>query len=83
MARKPSSRKKLPNFEDSLQQLEAIVENLEQGEQSLEDALGQFEQGITLARHCQKTLDDAEQKVHILLEEDDKETLAPLDKVTD
>ncbi len=55
-----------PNFEDALKELEALVESMEQGELSLEDSLKAFERGIALTRSCQKSLDEAEQKVEIL-----------------
>ena len=51
------------SFETSLQELEAIVEQLEQGNLSLDDSLKQFEKGVTLARNCQKVLNEAELKI--------------------
>jgi exodeoxyribonuclease VII small subunit len=56
-----------PDFEQSLGELEAVVERLEHGELTLEEALKQFERGIALARSCQASLKVAEQKVEILL----------------
>jgi len=56
------------NFEASLQELETIVERMEHGELSLEDALKQFEKGIKLTKQCQQALEKAEQKVKILIE---------------
>jgi exodeoxyribonuclease VII small subunit len=64
-----AARKKAIDFEQSLQQLEALVTEMEKGELSLEDALKAFEQGIKLTRECQTRLADAEQKVQLLLEE--------------
>ena len=55
------------DFEQSLEELEATVEKLEHGDLSLEDALQQFERGVALARQCQASLKQAEQKVEILL----------------
>ncbi len=55
------------DFEQSLGELEAVVERLEHGELTLEEALKQFERGIALARSCQASLKVAEQKVEILL----------------
>ena len=57
------------NFEKSLAELEKIVAQLEQGELSLDEAMQAFEQGVKLTRSCQQTLDAAEQKVRILLDE--------------
>jgi len=55
------------DFERSLSELEAIVEQLEQGDLSLDDSLKQFERGVQLTRVCQNALKQAEQKVEILL----------------
>lgn len=56
-----------PDFEQALAQLEAIVEQLEQGDLSLDESLQQFERGVQLTRTCQSALKQAEQKVEILL----------------
>ena len=61
------------DFEQQLSELETLVEKMEQGDISLEDSLKSFEQGIKLARSCQKSLKEAELKVKILLSEDDTE----------
>lgn len=53
-------------FETSITELEQIVSQLEKGKLSLEDALKQFEKGITLARKCQNVLNQAEQKIETL-----------------
>jgi exodeoxyribonuclease VII small subunit len=55
------------DFERSLAELEAIVEKLEQGELSLDESLRHFERGVQLTRVCQGALQQAEQKVEILL----------------
>lgn len=55
-------------FEAALEELEKIVENMEDGELSLEDALKQFEKGIKLTKASQQALEKAEQKVKILVE---------------
>lgn len=55
-------------FEDSLAELEQLVSQLEQGDISLEESLKSFERGVSLTHTCQKALQDAEQKVQILLE---------------
>lgn len=62
-------------FEDSLKGLEEIVEQLEQGDISLEESLKSFEQGVKLTRVCQKSLQEAEQKVQILLAKNGQQTL--------
>jgi exodeoxyribonuclease VII small subunit len=56
-----------PDFEAALQELEGLVERMEEGESSLEASLKDFERGIELTRTCQAALQEAEQKVEILL----------------
>jgi len=67
------------NFEQSIQELEALVEKMEGGNLSLEESLKYFERGVVLTRNCQKALSEAEQKVQILLEKDGKEKLQDFD----
>ena len=55
------------DFERSLEELEGIVEKLEHGELSLDEALKHFERGVQLTRVCQSALKQAEQKVEILM----------------
>ncbi len=55
------------NFENQLTELEAIVDQLEDGDLPLDEALKIFEKGVKLSRQCQKHLADAEQKVTILM----------------
>lgn len=56
-----------PNFDQALAELEQVVARLEEGELTLEESLRQFEQGVHLTRLCQEALSQAEQKVQILL----------------
>jgi exodeoxyribonuclease VII small subunit len=64
-----TSRKgKGPEFELALAELETVVDRLEHGELPLEEALKQFERGIELARACEASLKQAEQRVEILLQ---------------
>jgi len=76
-----TSRKKTENlsFEQSMQELETLVNQMEQGELPLEEALQSFERGIQLARHSQQKLKQAEQKVHILMSQNAQETLLPFE----
>lgn len=60
------------NFERSLEELEALVEKMEEGELSLEDSLQTYERGIKLTRSCQKALDEAQQRIEILAADDDE-----------
>ena len=61
--------RKTPDFENSLAQLEAVVERMEQGDLPIEDALKAFEEGVKLTRECQTILDQTEQKVQVLIEQ--------------
>ncbi|WP_368913540.1 exodeoxyribonuclease VII small subunit [Mixta calida] len=65
------------SFETSLQQLEQIVTRLESGDLPLEEALNEFERGVQLARVGQKTLQQAEQRVQILLNDGKDAALTP------
>ena len=67
------------NFEKSLQELESLVEKMESGDLSLEESLKCFERGVALTRNCQQALQEAEQKVQVLLEKNGKEELQDLD----
>jgi len=53
-------------FEDSLAELQQIVDDLESGAPGLEDALQQFERGAALLRHCYGLLESAEKRIEIL-----------------
>ena len=64
--------KKKINFEKSLSDLETLVEEMEQGDLSLEDALKHFEKGIGLTTECQQALQNAELKVQELVEKNGK-----------
>lgn len=71
MPKKPSK----PDFEAALEDLETLVESLESGELTLEQSLQAFETGIKLTGSCQQALQDAEQRVQVLIEENGSETL--------
>ena len=69
--------KKPMDFEQSLTQLEDLVEKLENSEFTLEQSLQAFEQGVKLTRQCQQALSQAEQKVQLLMEENGQSTAVP------
>ena len=79
MARKSESNQ----FEKSLEELEAIVSQMETGELSLEESLNAFEKGIKLTKDCQKALEKAEQKVNKLLEKENQFDVEPFDTDSD
>lgn len=56
-------------FEGSLNELERIVQQLEDGDLSLEESLQLFEQGVKLSRECQQRLAQAERRIEVLLKD--------------
>ncbi len=60
--------KPAPDLEKALADLEAIVTRLETGELPLDKALKEFERGVKLSHDCQSALNDAEQKVRVLVD---------------
>jgi len=62
-------------YEEAISELETIVSHLEQGEIPLEDALKQFERGISLARSNNQKLQKAQQQVNILMQQDEQSPL--------
>ena len=68
-----------PRFEDSLAELEGLVQRLEKGELPLEESLAAFERGIALVRSLTQRLAEVEQRVEVLLKsEAGKLVLRPL-----
>ncbi|HET6726356.1 MAG TPA: exodeoxyribonuclease VII small subunit [Gammaproteobacteria bacterium] len=73
----PQPKPDQPDFETALKELEAVVATLEKGDTSLDASLKSFERGVQLTRICQKALQDAEQKVEILLKDGSVEPFSP------
>ena len=61
-------------FEENLQDLEAIVTKLETGDVALEDAITEFQKGMSLSKNLQKTLEDAENTLVKVMQADGTET---------
>ena len=59
------------SFEDALAELERIVRGLEGGQLKLEDAIGQYERGAALRRHCEAKLAEADARVQAIVERAD------------
>ncbi len=55
-------------FEEAMERLEDIVQGLEEGELTLEKSLVTFEEGMKLIKFCSKKLEEAEQKVTMLVQ---------------
>ena len=71
---------KTPDFEEALAELEGLVERLERGDLPLEEALRTFERGVALTRHCQASLQAAQQKVEILLKKSGQPEIQPFEE---
>ena len=69
----------VPKFEDCLQQLEKIVEQLEKGDLPLEKSLQLFEEGVRLSNSCRQELEAAEGKVEILMKQGGKLQAEPFE----
>ncbi|WP_423214442.1 exodeoxyribonuclease VII small subunit [Streptococcus equinus] len=61
-------------FEENLQDLEAIVTKLENGDVALEDAISEFQKGMVLSKELQKTLNQAEKTLVKVMQDDGVET---------
>jgi exodeoxyribonuclease VII small subunit len=71
-----TSKNKGLDLEKAMADLEKIVAQLENGDLSLEKSLQQFEKGVRLSRECQAALNEAEQKVQILVDGEPQDTSA-------
>ena len=71
------------DFEASLARLEELVDQMEDGDLSLEESLKAFEAGVKLTRECQQALQAAEQKVEVLMRQNDELVAEPLDDPDD
>ncbi len=74
---------KSASFEESISELEKLVNTLESGDIPLEEALSTFEKGVKLTKECQITLDKAEQQVSLLIGEGDDLKMVNFDKQDD
>ncbi len=61
-------------FEEEMEQLEAIVERLEEGEVSLEEAISLFKQGMELSKNCHDKLKAIEKQLDEIINEDGEST---------
>ncbi len=57
------------SFEEQMENLEKIVSELEKGELNLDDSVAKFEEGIRISKECNKTLQEAEKKITMLVNE--------------
>ncbi|MFZ0295472.1 MAG: exodeoxyribonuclease VII small subunit [Candidatus Sulfotelmatobacter sp.] len=73
----------MAKFEECLQRLEKIVQELEKGDVPLETSLSLFEEGMSLSSACRKELEQAEGKVEILLKKNGKLQAEPFESVAE
>ena len=71
------------NFEQTLAELEGLIERLESGSLPLDEALKTFERGVELTRGCQAALKNAQQKVEILLQREGTVSVEPFTAAAD
>ncbi len=64
--------KKEKSFEEELEELNKIAEELEKGELTLEASVKKFEEGMKISKKCNETLDKAEKKITELVNKDGK-----------
>ncbi len=69
MATRKRSKSTEPDLEQSIAELESLVQAMESGDLTLEQSLEHFERGVKLTRNCQEALTKAEQKVKILMQD--------------
>ena len=76
----PADRAEETPFEDVMARLQAVVEQLEEGDLPLEESLAMFEEGVRLSRAGAKRLDEAERRVEELLAAGDELQTRPLEE---
>ncbi|GLP98339.1 MAG: exodeoxyribonuclease VII small subunit [Pseudomonadota bacterium] len=77
-----AAKQKKLDYEAAVKELEALVERLEEGDISLEESLKLYERGVLLTRDCQESLQAAEQKVQMLLQQSGQNNLVDFDPET-
>lgn len=61
------------NFEETMKELEEVVQKLETGELNLDESIKEFEKGMKLSKTASKYLEEAEKKITILVKDKDGE----------
>ena len=75
----PNEASPVAHFEQSLDELELLVEKMEAGDLSLEQSLAAYERGVGLYRQCQQALEQAELRVRLLTDPAQPENAEPFD----
>lgn len=63
-----SEKKENKSFEELMEELESIVQELEKGNLNLDDSVAKFEEGMKISKECNKILENSEKRISILLE---------------
>ena len=63
-----SKKEENKSFEELMENLENIVQELEKGELNLDDSVAKFEEGMKISKECNKILENSEKRITILLE---------------
>ncbi len=74
------ANKKTVNLEDNFAEIEALLEELERDDISIEDAFDKYRQGIELLKQCDRCIDKVEKKVLKLMEDGKTEEFADMEK---
>lgn len=61
---------KTKTFEESMNELEEIVNQLENGDLTLDQSIEKFQKGMQLSQKCSKELDNAEKKISMIIEKE-------------
>lgn len=69
--------KKTPSFENAMERLETLVDEMESGDLSLDKMIAHFEEGSGLVELCAKKLEEVEQKIETLVKKDGKMATEP------
>lgn len=72
--------KKEKSFESALEEIQALIEDLENGNIPLKKSINKFNEGVELLKYCQKELKDAELSIQKVLDKDGKIVLEDFDK---
>ncbi len=70
-----TKKAKMPTLEESLTEITTLIDTMEHGDLSLEQSLERFERGINLIKHSRTILQEAEQKVQLLMQNNGNEEL--------
>ena len=74
--------KAVVDFENNLKRLEEIVNTLEKEEQSLENTVKLFQEGMNLSKECRKELKEVEESVKVVMDEDSNGNIVTSDLKT-